>query len=252
MTTGGLVHSIPALAAPASPGPVRVAVRCISHKIPGPPRERVTTMGNLIYQYHWGRDMDQEMDFIQTTGLPHLDVEKVYFLLDSAVLSGAKLDEDAIPILAYRWNGKTLKKRKIGTHLRNYIGTFPFKQERTIASTSTPGKTTAERRDEMSEAELDEHMRYIVFQKIKYRRNVSRQEREWLAGHPEQFDGIMREHIARRRWHGVPLWDSQELWLREHDGDASLETSSNLDLMDRVLQQHQLEIHQEGSYGRKS
>ena len=93
----------------------------------------------------------------------------------------------------------------------------------------------------MDDVEWDKHMRYMAFQKIKYRKNVTRQERVWLADHPEQFDGIMWEHIARRRWHKVPLWKSQESWLKEHDGGA-FSTTSSPSLVDRILREHQLEI----------
>ena len=66
-------------------------------------------MGNLICQHEWGRDMDRETDFIRTTGFPHLDGEKADFLLDTGIISSdARPDELAIPVLAYRWDGKTL------------------------------------------------------------------------------------------------------------------------------------------------
>lgn len=91
----------------------------------------------------------------------------------------------------------------------------------------------------MKEAEWDRHMVYMVFQKIRYRRYVSRSEREWLADHVDSFDAIMRQHIARRRSGKLALWESQELWLRQHS-----ERSSS-DLMNRVLEQHQLEVQLE-------
>ncbi|KAM4057433.1 hypothetical protein HRG_014415 [Hirsutella rhossiliensis] len=228
------------IASPAPASPIRIAVRCISNKIPGEPGQRVTTIGNLICQHQWGRNMDEGMDFIRTTGFPHLDGEKVDFLLDTGTVQPCTKQED-IPILAYRWSGETMRKRDVGTHLKNYIRTLPFKQKR--ITPTTPGKTTSELRDEMDEMEWNEHMRYMVFQKIKYRKNISREERLWLKSHPERFDSIMREHISRRQWHRVPLWESQELWLSDNVGLAK---TSDLTLMDRILEQHRLEI-QSGS-----
>ncbi|POR34962.1 Uncharacterized protein TPAR_04841 [Tolypocladium paradoxum] len=228
------------ISCPASASPIRIAVRCMSHKIPGEASQRVTTIGNLICQHQWGRNMDQGMDFIRTTGFPHLDGEKADFLLDSGMMPPGTNPED-VPILAYRWSGKTMQKRDVGAHLQNYIRTLPFKEIRITGST-TPGKTTSQLRDEMTETEWNEHMRYMVFQKIKYRRNISREEVLWLTSHLEQFDGIMREHIARRQWHRVPLWESQDLWLNEH---RELSKTSDLALMDRILEQHKLEIQSE-------
>ena len=63
-------------------------------------------MGYLICQHKWGRDMESD-DFIRTTGFPHLDGQKVDFLLDSERLApGCKVED--IPVDAYRWTGKKM------------------------------------------------------------------------------------------------------------------------------------------------
>lgn len=95
----------PVLSGSSSPA-LRVAVICRSDGIPGNRQDRLKTMGNLICQYLWKRDMCEEMDFIRTTGFPALDGERVGFLLDS----GTALPDTEIkdlPVFVYRWSGKS-------------------------------------------------------------------------------------------------------------------------------------------------
>lgn len=97
---------------------IRIAVRCRSHKIPGKPSERRTTMGNIICQHEWGRGMDEDKDFIRTDGFPDSDGHKVNFLLDSGRLTpGSKIEN--VPIVAYRWNGKNMCVGKNHPEQRN-------------------------------------------------------------------------------------------------------------------------------------
>ena len=85
----------------------RIAVKCRSDRIPGEPSNRLTTMGNLICQHQWGRDMDTGTDFIRTDGFPQVDGERVRFLLDTGMMLPDTKPED-ITILVYSWNGETM------------------------------------------------------------------------------------------------------------------------------------------------
>lgn len=92
-------------------GPIRIVIRCLSHYIPGPPKLRRTTMGNLICQHIWGRDMDGETDCLHGLGYPDADAEKLRFLLDSgppAPWVEPTCSVGDIPVLVYRWDGKKM------------------------------------------------------------------------------------------------------------------------------------------------
>jgi hypothetical protein len=96
----------------------------------------------------------------------------------------------------------------------------------------------------MEENEWNEFMEHTVSQKIRYRRNISRTEKEWLESHDQAFDRIMQHHISRREWNHWKLWESQVLWLDAHK--EGLKTS-DLTLMHRILEQHETEIKAQSS-----
>ncbi len=73
---------------PLSLSAVRIVVRCISHKIPGPPKQRLKTMADIVCEHHWQRKLDKEVETIRVWGYPEIDGEKVRFLLDSGTLEG--------------------------------------------------------------------------------------------------------------------------------------------------------------------
>lgn len=104
-TMGSGAESQPSPGSPSPPKAIRIAVRCQSHKIPGERGERMKTMGNIICQHHWHRDMDSSIDRIMSLGCLSGDGEKVHFLLDSGELAQGEKEED-IPIRMYRWNGR--------------------------------------------------------------------------------------------------------------------------------------------------
>lgn len=86
-------------------GAMRIAVKCQSHQIPGERGDRERTMGNLICQRHWNRDMDSSVDRITRLGCATGDGERLHFLLDTGNPAPGQKEED-IPIRMYRWNGK--------------------------------------------------------------------------------------------------------------------------------------------------
>lgn len=87
--------------------PLRIVVRCLSHKIPGPRANRTATMANIICQHYFQRDTDPHKDQIKSLGLQDIDGKKVRFLLESGTLAaGATLDDMAI--LAFKWTGEKL------------------------------------------------------------------------------------------------------------------------------------------------
>jgi hypothetical protein len=51
--------------------------------------------------------MDKESDFIRTNGFPTVDGEKVGFLLDTGTLPPDTKPRN-LPILVYRWTGKSM------------------------------------------------------------------------------------------------------------------------------------------------
>ncbi|KAI1123094.1 hypothetical protein F5Y10DRAFT_252499 [Nemania abortiva] len=216
---------------------LRVVLKCRSDLIPGEPQHRLTTAGDLICQHLWGRAMDKEIDYIRTNGFPAVDGERVGFLLDTGTVPPDTKHRD-LPIFVYRWTGKSMKTQKLTKYIRDYIQSLPFKRQGPM-HLSSPGKTLSELRDEMDENEWNDFMEHAVSQKIRYRRNISRTEREWLESHDQAFDRIMQHHISRREWNHWKLWESQVLWLDAHREGAR---TSDLTLMHRVLEQHETEI----------
>lgn len=90
-----------------SDSPLRVVVRCLSHKIPGRTSERIATIANIICQYYFQRDMDLEKEQITSLRLKDIDGKKVRFLLEYGTVPPlTRLDN--IPIMAFKWNGKRL------------------------------------------------------------------------------------------------------------------------------------------------
>lgn len=87
--------------------PLRIFVRCLSHKIPGRPSDRTATMANIICQYHFQRDMDPNKEHISSRGIAEIDGRKVKFLLECGTSSSHTKVED-IPITWFKWNGKQL------------------------------------------------------------------------------------------------------------------------------------------------
>lgn len=87
--------------------PLRILVRCLSHKIPGPRSERTGTMANIICQHQFQRNMDSGKDTINVMGLQDIDGKKVRFLLQSGNLPTTTALDD-VPILAFKWTGEKL------------------------------------------------------------------------------------------------------------------------------------------------
>lgn len=81
--------------------PLRIFVRCLSHKIPGRPSERTAAIANIVCRYHLQRDMDADRDQISCRGLPELDGTKVKFLLECGTGSPLARVED-IPIMGFK------------------------------------------------------------------------------------------------------------------------------------------------------
>ncbi|KAI0096357.1 hypothetical protein GGR51DRAFT_543458 [Nemania sp. FL0031] len=231
----GVAH--PVRCGSLAPAAVRIVLKCRSDHIPGEPQHRLTTAGDLICQHLWGRDMNTEVDFIRTNGFPAVDGEKVGFLLDTGIVPPDTKYRD-LPILVYRWTGKSMKTQQLTKNIREYIQGLPFKRQGPTPPAG-PGKTLSELRDEMDENEWNELMEHAVSQKIRYRRNISRTEREWLECHDQAFDRIMQHHISRREWNHWKLWESQVLWLDAHREGTR---TSDLTLMHRILEQHETEI----------
>lgn len=87
--------------------PLRIVVRCLSHKIPGHRSNRTTTMANIICQYHFQRDIDREKEQIRSLGLTEIDGKKVRFLFECGTISPDTRVED-VPIKIFKWNGNKL------------------------------------------------------------------------------------------------------------------------------------------------
>jgi hypothetical protein len=52
--------------------------------------------------------MMKESDFIRTNGFPTVDGERVGFLLDTGIVPPDSTKHRDLPILVYRWTGKSL------------------------------------------------------------------------------------------------------------------------------------------------
>lgn len=233
-------------------GAIRIAVKCQSHQIPGERGEREKTMGNLICQRHWHRDMDSSADRMTRLGYATGDGEKVYFLLDTGKSAPDQKEED-IPIRMYRWNGKKwyviIPRRRISwgkltqsRHRRERSGNmklqecirtnFPFNRKETVQPRRR-GKTVAEFRAEMDDDMFDDFMNELVSQRMRAMDHLSPTEREWSANHRREFGGIMQFLISRMKYKKLPLLEYQKTWDAEHtDG---LEAAS-LALVEKVLE----------------
>lgn len=87
--------------------PIRIVVHCLSHMIPGPRFKRITTMGNLICQHQFQRDMISGKDTIKVMGLQDIDGKKVRFHVESGTIPSVSALKD-VPILAFKWTGDRL------------------------------------------------------------------------------------------------------------------------------------------------
>ena len=45
---------------------------------------------------------------------------------------------------------------------------------------------------------------------------ISWREGEWADANPAPFDGMMRQHVARKQWHALQLAPSEQGWLDAH------------------------------------
>jgi len=87
--------------------PVRIVIRCLSHKIPGPRSKRKLTIADIVCRHCFRRDYDPSEDKINVMGLEDIDGKKVRFLLESGTLSESTATSP-VTILAFRWTGEKL------------------------------------------------------------------------------------------------------------------------------------------------
>lgn len=88
--------------------PVRILVSTATHLVPGNGFfERTDFIGNLISQHHWNHDFEWNHDRFETYNADFgYDNRTCYFLIDHSQSPDG--NDDVVPILWYRWTGKTL------------------------------------------------------------------------------------------------------------------------------------------------
>jgi hypothetical protein len=75
----------------------------MSSLIPGEPKDRRTTMADLVCRHEWGWDFDQSQDNYTSSGMYEANNTKCYFVLDNGVR------EDQTPTFkVYRWDGHNM------------------------------------------------------------------------------------------------------------------------------------------------
>lgn len=87
--------------------PVRIVVRCYSHKIPGLRSKRKITLADIVCRQSFQRHYDPAVDKISVMGLEDIDGKKVRFLLESGTLSDSTA-KDSVTIMAFKWTGENL------------------------------------------------------------------------------------------------------------------------------------------------
>lgn len=86
---------------------MRILIRCLSHKIPGPRSKRKITIADIVCRQYFRRDYDPSEDKISVMGLEDIDGKKVRFLLESGTSSDSTATR-SVTILAFRWTGEKL------------------------------------------------------------------------------------------------------------------------------------------------
>ncbi len=59
-------------------------------------------------------------------------------------------------------------------------------------------------------------------------------EADWLEEHPEKFDMMMQQHVARRRWHNLELRETERVWIESHPTGRA-DTKSDVELIRSII-----------------
>lgn len=165
--------------------PVRIVVRCLSHKIPGDRYNRTMTMANILSKKHFKRESDANKDQIRSMGLLEIGGKKVRFLFESGRLEASTRLDD-VPILA---------------------------------------KSGEEMRASMDDEHWNLYMREVFLRKLQYEMRADRMTRSWVIEHPKLFDKVMQEHTARKKYHKLGLSAIEQQWVgmpKESQSDLPL------------------------------
>ncbi|OIW23285.1 hypothetical protein CONLIGDRAFT_637731 [Coniochaeta ligniaria NRRL 30616] len=214
--------------------PVRILVRCLSHKIPGPRSSRKFTMAGIICRHYFKRDYSPDVDKISVMGLEDIDGKKVRFLLESGTLTDTTA-VDSVTSLAFKWTGEKLVSRDLDLRTRAYLRTLPFKHQPPGAATSTPSRrrSVEELRENMTDHEWNQYMQEFLKRRLQYEMVAGNLVKSWARDHPDLFFDVMQEYVAQKRWHKLVLTLAEEKWTeakKDRDQPASF-----LSLMEVVL-----------------
>ncbi|OIW23205.1 hypothetical protein CONLIGDRAFT_637826 [Coniochaeta ligniaria NRRL 30616] len=191
--------------------PLRIVVRCLSHRIPGDRSQRTSTMANIICQHFLQRDMDPVKERIRCLGLPEIDGRKVKFLLESGTVTPSTRLED-VPLRALKWTGKALIPRAIDARTRSYLHNLPFKHQPPVQKPQNP-KTMAQMRESMDDEAWNRYMAEVMLRKLQYKKKASSVDRSWAEEHPELFYDVVQQYTAQQRWHRLELPPSLMQWV---------------------------------------
>ncbi|KAK3935336.1 hypothetical protein QBC46DRAFT_218836, partial [Diplogelasinospora grovesii] len=128
--------------------PVRILVSTATHLVPGDGYfERTAFIANLISRHHWNRGMEWRRDRFQAYNADFgYDNRVCHFLIDHGESPDG--DDDAVPILWYRWTGESLVPihEALPSRVRRKLRRFPFTPEpRTEAREPVSAVTRRER-----------------------------------------------------------------------------------------------------------
>lgn len=191
--------------------PLRVVVRCLSHKIPGHRSDRANTMANIICRHHLQRDMDREKDQIKSLGYTEVDGKKVRFLLECGTLPAGTKVED-VPLVAFKWKGKRLVPRNVDARTRAYLNKLPFKHK-PVPEPRNKSKTMDQMREGMDDNAWNAYMGQIILRRLQWKKKASTLDRSWAKEHPDLFYDVMQQYTAQQRWHKLKLPPSQKQWV---------------------------------------
>ncbi|KAH8907509.1 hypothetical protein BR93DRAFT_867044, partial [Coniochaeta sp. PMI_546] len=206
--------------------PLRVFVRCLSHKIPGRRSDRTVTMANIICQYYVQRDMDPGKESISSRGFTDIDGRKVKFLLDYAI----NIFSPFSVILVFDETSRV--PRDVDTRTRAYIHNIPFKYKPPVQKPRNP-KTMAQMRASMDDEAWDRYMGEVILRKLQYKKKASAFDRSWAKERPELFYDVIQQFTAQQRWHKLELPPSLKQWVEAQTDRGN--PSTFVHLIDVVL-----------------
>ncbi|KAI1124635.1 hypothetical protein F5Y10DRAFT_24338 [Nemania abortiva] len=168
--------------------PVRILVSTATHLVPGDEYFTKTDfMRNLVCQHHWDHDFEWDHDrFTAYNAEFGYDNVACYFLIDHGQSSNAT--KDGVPILWYRWTGKSLVpiRESLPSRIRKRLKKIPFTPPQSAPSKEPCQLDDTERRKD-------------IWAKLRRNMRPSDSDFTFLREHPEHATWLER-NMEPRFW----------------------------------------------------